>query len=135
MMDAGMQHACCSPCRPDVKSEVESIVSLDDHAPPLLLPLTYALMPLSLGLASLHALQAPAAHNQPSSSTRDDVSSVVTVRPDRPDAMPGFLLASPITRATDKKNLSMFDQLSAQGDTIGDLASYSTDLLHLLLQT
>jgi len=87
-------------------------------------------MPLSLGLASLHALQAPAAHNQPSSSTRDDVSSVVTVRP---DAMPGFLLASPITRATDKKNLQgMFDQLSAQGDTIGDLASYSTDLLHLL---
>jgi len=117
---------------PDVKSEVESIVSLDDHAPPLLLPLTYALMPLSLGLASLHALQAPAAHNQPSNSTRDDVSSVVTVRPDRPDAMPGFLLASPITRATDKKNLGMFDQLSAQGDTIGDLASYSTDLLHLL---
>jgi len=94
-------------------------------------------MPLSLGLASLHALQAPAAHNQPSSSTRDDVSSVVTVRPDRPDAMPGFLLASPITRATDKKNLGMgmFDQLIAQGDTIGDLASYSTDLLHLLLQT
>ena len=57
------------------------------------------------------------------------MSSVVTVRP---DAMPGFLLASPITRATDKKNLQgMFDQLSAQGDTIGDLASYSTDLLHI----
>jgi len=33
---------------PDVKSEVESIVSLDDHVPPLLLPITYALRPHAL---------------------------------------------------------------------------------------
>jgi len=92
MMDAGMQHACCSPCplMSKAKSSPSCLSTIMYHPCCCRSRTPSGLMPLSLGLASLHALQAPAAHNQPSSSTRDDVSSVVTVRPDRPDAMPGW---------------------------------------------